>query len=162
MNEHHHHPGSDDSLESLLQHCSRFFNHRLSKKRGQESVLSKIAQQPEITQKELAQQLGIQPASVSELLMKLESKGMVLREKDEQDRRNFRIVLTPEGQAFLDRPREEAADPFRALSPEEQAQLKVLLTKLLHDWEQRFPSEHHHGHPHHCSREEPGTGKGAG
>ncbi len=146
----------DDSLGSLLDRCGHYLAHRIGgKKRGQEGVLSVIAGQPGITQKELSEALGIQPASVSELLMKLERKGLVIREKDEQDRRSIKVQLTEEGQSILAEPNGESSDPFQALSVEEQEQLRTLLAKLLTDWEQRYPMEHHRHkhHKHHHDKE---------
>ncbi len=159
MKEHHvkhKHHTHDNSLGSLLDRCGHYISHRIGgKKRGQEGVLSVIAGHPGITQKELADALGIQPASVSELLMKLERKGLVIREKDDQDRRSIKVQLTEEGQSILAEPKEEISDPFRALSAGEQEQLRSLLAKLLADWEQRYPMEHHRHkhHKHHHDKE---------
>lgn len=152
----------DNSLGSLLDTCGHYFAHRVGgSKRGRGKVIELIANKPGITQKELGEALGIQPASVSELLMKLERKGFVLRRKDETDRRVIRIDLTAEGLAETER-KEEQADLFQALSREEQETLKELLGKLIADWENRFPSERgrhgghhgHEGHKHHNPKEE--------
>lgn len=156
MREHHNHHVSDNTLSGLLDRCGHFFAHRIgSKKRGQNNVLTIISQHPGITQKELGEILGIQPASVSELLMKLERKGLVRRERDEQDRRSIKVQLTEEGQKLLAEPKEEVTDPFKALSTEEQEQLRCLLEKLLIDWEKRYPMEHcrHKHHNHHHDKE---------
>ena len=149
----------DGSLGSLLDTCGHYFSHRVGgSKRGRGKVIELIANQPGITQKELGEALGIQPASVSELLMKLERKGLVLRRKDETDRRVTRIDLTAEGLAETER-KEEKTDPFQVLSGEEQETLKELLGKLIADWENRYPNERgrhgdHHGHTHHDRKEE--------
>ena len=144
----------DDSLGSLLDTCGHYFAHRVGgSKRGRGKVIELIANKPGITQKELGEALGIQPASVSELLMKLERKGLVLRRKDETDRRVIRIDLTAEGLAETEK-KEEQTDPFQALSGEEREILKELLGKLIADWEHRYPNERgkhggHHGHEDH-------------
>lgn len=153
MKQHHKHHHSDNELGGLLDRCGHYFVHRIGgKKRGQDSILTVISQHPGITQKELGEILSIQPASVSELLMKLEKKGLVLREKDEQDRRSVKVRLTEDGHTHLAEPEEKSADPFQVLSTEEQEQLRCLLEKLLTDWEQRYPTEHrrpkHHNHHH--------------
>lgn len=155
MKDHHmhhdHHHRHDDSLSGLLGRCGHFLAHRIGgKKRGQEGVLSIIAQRSGITQKELTEVLGIQPASVSELLMKLEHKGLVRREKNEQDRRSVCVFLTEEGQFLLQQSNAvEAADQFEALTVEEKEQLRFLLQKLLTHWEQNYPMDHrHHEHKH--------------
>ena len=156
MKEHHKHHKTDNSLGGLLDRCGHYFAHRVgNKKRGQDSVLTVISQHPGITQKELAEILSIQPASVSELLMKLERKGLVLREKDENDRRSTMVHLTEDGHSHLAEPEGEIADPFQVLSAEEQEQLRSLLEKLLTDWEQRYPREHRrHNHHHHHDKED--------
>lgn len=164
MKEHsiqHQHHISDSSLGGLLNRCGHYFAHRIgSRNRGQESVLTVISRHPGITQKELAEALGIQPASVSELLMKLERKGLVLREKDERDRRSIKVHLTGEVQPPPSAPEEADSDPFRAISAEEQEQLRVLLEKLLADWEQQYPGEHrHHKHHRHDHKKENHYGK---
>lgn len=153
----HKHTLSGDGLDALLARCGRFLSHRMGdRKRGQDSILEAVAQQPGITQKDLANHLDIQPASVSELLMKLEHKELICREKDDQDRRSIRVDLTDAGREVLEQKKGEPADPFQSLSDGEQVQLRMLLTKLLADWEQRYPGERkHHGHkPHHHHHEE--------
>lgn len=158
---HHNHHETDNYLASLLDRCGHYYAHRIgSKKRGQDSILTVISQNPGITQKEIGEILGIQPASVSELLMKLERKGLVLREKDENDRRSINVQLTKDGRTHLAEPEENSADPFQALSSEEQEQLCNLLEKLLADWEQRYPMEHHrHKHHNHHHKKENHNGK---
>lgn len=158
MKEHHNHSTTGHSLGGLLDRCGHLFAHRIGdKKRGQDGILTIIAQHPGISQKELGESLGIQPASVSELLGKLERKGLVSREKNEQDRRSIQVRLTEEGQKILAAPAEEPSDPFQSLSAEEQEQLRILLEKLLADWTQRRPPEHgrhgHKPHKHHHEKE---------
>lgn len=143
----------EESLSGLLDICGHYFAHRVGgSRRGRGKIMELIAKHPGITQKELAEELGIQAASVSELLMKLEHKGLVLREKDETDRRVTRVRLTADGLAEMEG-KEEAVDPFQALSDSEQETLKKLLRKLIADWEERYPQERggrrgggHHGH----------------
>lgn len=152
---------SDNGLDRLLERCGAFLAYHMGNhKRGQDGVLAIIARQPGITQKELAQNLDIQPASVSELLMKLEHKGLIHREKDELDRRSIRVNLTDAGIRTLDQRKEVPEDPFRSLSAGEQEQLRSLLEKLLADWEKRYPGERKHrsrkNHNHHRKEEHNG------
>ena len=132
-------PEHDGSLTDLLDRCGHYFAHRIGgSRRGQGNVITFLAQHPDVTQKELAQALGVIPASLSEVLMKLERKGLVERKKDEDDRRLVRVKLTEEGQKSLEQPDEILTDPFQALTQEEQETLKQLLSKLLTDWEECF------------------------
>lgn len=146
---HIHHKGSED-LGELLGTCGHFLAHRKGgPKRGQDAILSVIAQQPGITQKGLTEILGIQPASVSELLMKLEHKGLVSREKNEADHRSICVFLTDSGKQQLQQPESNAVDPFEALTQEEKTQLRTLLQKLLNDWSEHSHQDHrHHDHKH--------------
>lgn len=150
----------DESLAGLLDCCGRYYAHRIGgSRRGQTNVMTWLAHNPDVTQKELSEGLNITPASLSEVLMKLERKGYVTRIKDENDRRFVRVRLTEKGEAELNKPAEDAIDPFAALSEEEQETLKLLLNKLLTDWETRYAgdrmshahrkSDQHDKHPGH-------------
>lgn len=133
----------DKSLAGLLDCCGRYYAHRIGgSHRGQPNVMAWLAHNPDVTQKELSEGLNITPASLSEVLMKLERKGYVTRIKDETDRRFVRVRLTKEGEEALNEPAEEAIDPFAALSEDEQETLKLLLDKLLTDWKTRYTGDH--------------------
>ncbi len=166
----------DGSLSDLLDRCGHYYTHRIGgSHRGQNSVLAWLAEHPDVTQKELGEELGITPASLSEVLMKLERKGYIDRFKDENDRRFIRVHLTEDGTAALDTLEEREDAPFAALSDVEQETLKTLLSKLLSDWETRYMadrnrrnrrqteggrdfSRHGNEHPGHDS-EHPGHGR---
>ena len=132
----------EEALGALLDKCGHFFAHRIgASRRGRGNLMALVAQKPGITQKELAEALSIQPASVSEVLFKLERKGFVTREKAEQDRRSIRVTLTEEGQQHLNQPEPDLNAAFQSLSSEEKELLAQLLGKLLQDWQQRYPAE---------------------
>ncbi|MBD3921042.1 MarR family transcriptional regulator [Paenibacillus sp. PR3] len=67
---------------------------------SQLGVLMMLWEQEGVTQKQVVQVLGIQPASTTFLLKGLEEKGLIRREQDKKDTRANRIYLTPEGQAL--------------------------------------------------------------
>ena len=132
----------DGSLADLLDRCGHYYTHRIgNSRRGQDSVMTWLASNPDVTQKEISEGLGITAASLSEVLMKLERKGYIIRFKDDTDRRFSRVRLTEKGEDLLDETESEADDPFITLSKEEQETLKQLLGKLLSDWEVRYISE---------------------
>ncbi|MCI2413976.1 MAG: MarR family transcriptional regulator [Candidatus Aramenus sp.] len=56
---------------------------------------------------EIAEQIGIGKSTVTELVEKLEKKGLVSKEKQEEDKRYVRISITEEGKKVLDSTREE-------------------------------------------------------
>lgn len=84
-------------------------------------------------QRVLRSELHIQPGSLSELLSKLEQKGLIAREHTEADRRRVTVRLTDAGQTALSPGAEAADDPFAPLTAEEQSTLRTLLEKLLAD-----------------------------
>lgn len=110
----------------------------------------------ETTQRELTQQLGIQPGSASEVIAKLESAGLVARSPSPEDRRTASIALTEEGAAQAREAKAQRAhrheEMFSCLSEEEQGQLLTLLEKLREDWDARYPAAKQapsrQGHPH--------------
>ncbi len=97
---------------------------------GQGRVLQLLRQEESLPQRELLLRLGIRPGSLSELIGKLEAKGLIERERDDQDRRKATVRITPAGRAAAEESQAEA-DPFAVLTEEEQDALRALLTKVL-------------------------------
>lgn len=124
-----------DSLEGLMSMCGHHLHHR-GRRGGQNGILALLAEKESMDQKELQQLLQIQPGSVSEILMKLERKGFITREKNEEDRRRSVVWLTEKGKEALkeQNSQEEETDMFAALNEEEKSELKRLLKKLLESW----------------------------
>jgi DNA-binding MarR family transcriptional regulator len=54
-----------------------------------------------LNQRELAEMLKIQPASISVVLQRLEKSGMIERRQDEQDQRITRVYITEQGKQEL-------------------------------------------------------------
>ena len=81
-----------------------------------------------MTQKELQDILRIQPGSVSEILTKMEEKGLIRRQKDEGDRRRSVIELTEGGHdaAVRQEQQEDGTPTFAALSEQEQEEMKKM------------------------------------
>lgn len=105
---------------------------------GQARVLGILADAKSMSQREVQDMLHVRSASLSELLHKLERGGYVIRERDEEDRRNVILSLTREGKrAFREHAemhRDHAEALFSALDESEQKDLETLLTKLLAAW----------------------------
>ena len=95
----------DEEIVQLFFDVSRL-NHQFSQTqprsmgpfRGQYRCLYILKQSGTITQKELAEILSIRPASVSEILLRMEQKGWVRRTASGKDKRISLISLTEEGQ----------------------------------------------------------------
>lgn len=102
---------------------------------GQGKVLVMLAENDGVSQKLLTEQSRIRPASLSELIIKLERNGLVERQRNEEDKRNRNVYLTEEGRALAETiksRKDESADfLFDVLSEEEKETLTVLFDKLI-------------------------------
>ena len=92
------------------------------------------------TQQKLLNILQIRPASLSEMLTKLEKNGYIVRTRDEKDKRNVIISLTEKSaltaQENYNVQREKAMDAFSSLDETEKEQLFTILKKLVETWEE--------------------------
>lgn len=126
----------DESLYGLMRRCGHFLYQRRGGQ-GQRRVLMILHERGSMQQRELQEYLGIQPGSMSELIGKLEQKGLLKRTLSEEDRRSRILTLTEQGQKMTG-PIEDSQELFGTLSIDEQVQLKTLLAKLLETWESRY------------------------
>jgi DNA-binding MarR family transcriptional regulator len=170
---------TSEKLYSLLLRCShalsRGHHHDGGMHPGQWRILSLLAAGNKVTQRELLDIVQIRAASLSELLTKLESKGLITRVKGEDDRRNVGVEITELGEMVIAEHagsrQSISTELFSALSEEEQEQLAGLLSKLAEAWHERHhssegggygPRRHGsgcghgchgpHGHHHHWER----------
>jgi len=89
-------------------------------------VLQHLAASGPLTVGEQAEHLGLRRNSVSELLQRLEAKGLVARVRDERDERRVLVWLTDAGRDVVSRIGQVLApdlltDTLAALSPAERA-----------------------------------------
>ena len=127
-----------DDLYSMLRACGHYLYHRFGKNMGQRRILAILSERESMTQKELQEMLRIQPGSVTEILTKLEEKGMIRRRKDEEDKRRCILELTEDGRKEFELRREQEGEKallFSVLDAAEQEELQKLLGKLLKSWE---------------------------
>jgi DNA-binding MarR family transcriptional regulator len=132
----------EDNLLTLLGKCGHFMHHKRGGKRGQGKILTILAEHPEINQKDLQEMLGVESGSMSEIVIKLENKGLITRCKDETDKRMTKLMITELGSELSkeveSRDTEEDKFLFGSLTEEEQEQLKILLKKMLQGWEANY------------------------
>lgn len=103
--------------------------------RGQVRLIRLLGEMDGAGQKELGERLGVRPASVSELLDRLEAAGLVVRSHNDKDKRVARVCLTAKGRETA----VEAAElrrhvlqvVFGELSERECGQLARLLEKVV-------------------------------
>lgn len=136
---------SDDSQEELLaqlRKCGRFLYHKFGARCGQGKILKILAEKKELSQKDLQETLGIQSGSISEIINKLERRGLLYRVKDETDKRMARLMITEEGEKewedMNNREIPGTNELFSVLKEEEQEVLRALVTRLNDSWEERY------------------------
>lgn len=90
-------------------------------------------EQKKLTVKELGKKLYLDSGTLTPLLKKLETKGLLVRERSKEDERNLFIMLTEEGEALKDRALHVPGELAKCveLEPEETLVLYKLLYKLL-------------------------------
>ena len=128
--------GTQDELTYLMRACGHILYNSGSSRTGQGRILHILDREGTVEQKQLQGMLGIQSGSVSEILSKLEREELILRTRNEKDRRKMVVALTEKGhlhaQAY--RAAQHDSEWFTALSDEEKALLKDLLQRLLDSW----------------------------
>jgi DNA-binding MarR family transcriptional regulator len=98
---------------------------------GQERLLLRLWMGDGITQTELAEELWVQPATLTRSLNRLARTGLIERRVDAEDQRVSRVYLTDAGRAL----HEPIEQMFRALEEQSFANMtveeRVLLRRLL-------------------------------
>ncbi len=158
---HCHHKGYYDKLDTEnkiimnlrgLGHTIRF---SAEGKGSQGRILLMLMKFGNMTQKELVNRMEIQPGSASEVLIKLENAGLIVRTENGDDRRVVDVSLTEEGrvkaQEAAERRKVLRSEMLAALSQEEKDTLLGLLEKLNAEWRVKYGKghEHHHRDGHH-------------
>lgn len=101
---------------------------------GQDHLLWQLWKKDGATQTELAELIGCEPPTLTNMVKKLEVYGLVTRRKDASDARVTRVFLTDEGRA-LEQPIEEIWQNHQekmlmGISVEDRLTLKHLLQKI--------------------------------
>jgi DNA-binding MarR family transcriptional regulator len=84
-------------VSQIFRSVSDTFTDHVDIPRGQATVLCVVAKQEGLTQSEIAGQLSVQGATISNMLRRLEEAGLVNRRRDPQDNRLVRVYLTEAG-----------------------------------------------------------------
>jgi DNA-binding MarR family transcriptional regulator len=97
-------------------------------------ILRILGAQPAITQQALASGLGMQPSRLVALVDDLETRRLIERRENPEDRRSYALHLTEKGRAAMEAigrvSREHQQALLAALSPDEQRQLADLLGRI--------------------------------
>ncbi|MES3021759.1 MAG: MarR family transcriptional regulator [Pseudomonadota bacterium] len=138
-------PLNQDVLLSLVGYnCRRtylrimpLFDERMSKydlRAVDFSVLSLLRANPNITQKRLSRAINVSPPNLAILLDRLETRGLVLRQRNPLDKRSQTLILTPEGTRLCIKAEKTASEleveATGVLNESERAQLLALMQKV--------------------------------
>jgi len=103
--------------------------------RGHGKILRALEHSDGMTQKELAERLGIRPQSLTDALMRLEQQGAITRTRSERDKREQQVHITESGRArarhVTELHQKAAQMVLSSLSEEEKRQLSDILNKLV-------------------------------
>ena len=98
----------EDTLSYLLRSVGmkyRYYAYAvLGKDRwgvSQDLAIYHIAQNKKLSQKDLANKLNVTPASVSVIVNRMESEGLLIRVADERDGRKVNLLLTEKGESLV-------------------------------------------------------------
>jgi DNA-binding MarR family transcriptional regulator len=130
-------PATNAELAGLFRLASRLMaragHRRDAAHHAQHLVLSILLENGPMPQGELLEILDVRSSSLSELLRKLEDRGLILRERNPEDRRGFIISPTDLARGMApDNGGGPGADgQFDCLDPAEREQLRAILGKLV-------------------------------
>ena len=121
-----------EDLDLLFRSCAHMLHHKERRSGSREQILTYLMENGSAFQKDIQEELRVQPGSVSELLSKLEKNDLIVRKKSRLDKRAVIISLTQKGAAETKvRLQKEENSPFDVLTDEEQETLRTILRKLL-------------------------------
>ncbi|GAB3427515.1 MarR family winged helix-turn-helix transcriptional regulator [Flindersiella endophytica] len=138
-------------LEGLLNHVVRMIGLQHTWTIGQITislsectVVMELLTAGELSQQDLAARLRVDKSRISRIAAQLEARGWLVRERDPDNRRLYRVRLTEDGEHagrhLHESMHQRHADLLGALSPKERDALRVGLSGLI-----RVAHEHGHG-----------------
>lgn len=131
----------DDALGYLLVQVCKAHRNRVQARlseiglyAGQEMILMRLCEAQGVTQSQLVDDLCVEPPTVTKMLQRMESAGLVERRQDSEDARVSRVYLTAQGEAIEGSLRsiwqELENETTAGLSEMEQALLRRLLLQV--------------------------------
>jgi DNA-binding MarR family transcriptional regulator len=122
-------------VSQIFRSVSDNFTDQVDIPRGQAGLLCVVAKQDGLTQSEIADQLSVQGATVTNMLQRLEEAGLVRRQRDTEDNRLVRVYLTEAGRKKETAINEQFGSMqeliFSGISEEERVVLRRWLQKIV-------------------------------
>ena len=124
-------------LAQIGAHAARQFAERLSPLKlmpPHAGILRRLAHSSGVSQRELADNLGMHASRLVAVVDELESLGLVVREGNTDDRRTYSLQITPQGRETLKEiakvSQQHNESLCAALSPDEREVLAGLLQRI--------------------------------
>ncbi len=115
----------------------RFYDRRASAlgvTTAQWRVIAHLGHSPGLKQVELAERLDVEPITACRIVDRLEEAGLVERQRDPEDRRAWRLVLTDQAQPIFrrlgDLAEEMAGEAFAGFSRDECEAIRAKLARV--------------------------------
>ncbi len=125
-------------ISIIFRHSQLYIYNRLKKYnigRGQQSILLVLFEHGIMTQEQLAKELKIDKANIARAIDKLEAEGYVKRERSENDRRSYNILLTEKAygrkEDIVDVVHSWSESLTKDMSEDEKQEALRLLTKMV-------------------------------
>mgnify|MGYP000121012494 FL=1 len=128
-----------------LSHLGHYLYITRGCRGGQQFILTALYREGDMTQKDLLARTKNASASLSEMVSKLEAKGLIERTRVDTDRRQTLLSLTKEGRKQAQEA-QESIESFEAralsvLSDEEKTVFCGYLDRLVEHWDTCFKDE---------------------
>ena len=124
-----------------LGYCGHYLHFHGGGRSGKAPIICLIAKHGgEMSQQELGSYFELKPGSLSEVLTKIETSGLIERTRNPEDRRQLTIRLTEKGMEEAARDQENRIRfrerAFDNLTIEERLELGRILDKIRNRWEE--------------------------
>ena len=97
-------------------------------------LLLRLSREPGLKQVELAERMDVEPITACRIVDRLEEAGLVERQRDPDDRRAWRLVLTAKAEPILNRLRalaeEMSQEAFFGLSEQQLETMGAVLARV--------------------------------
>jgi MarR family transcriptional regulator, organic hydroperoxide resistance regulator len=111
------------------------FMDQIGMHRAQATLLCRLFDHDGMTQSEIAEQLSVQGATVTNMLQRMEEAGLVTRRRDPEDNRLVRVYLTDTGRrqerAITEQFMKVEEAIFDGLGPQDRTVLRRVLKQML-------------------------------
>ena len=118
-------------LLHLMKHQAEPFFKSVELKHGSAGILFTLAKYGPMSQRELADKVGITPPSMTVALRKLENEGYIIRRTDKSDQRIIRIEMQEKGNQCLASVHQAMRETERALFAGFTQEDRMLLHRLM-------------------------------